>query len=480
VKLLSGESGFDRGAWWLLLGVIVFVLLVLWNTIAVLRLPGDGWQIDYNDRDQGIHRLIHFMGDWPTPLQVDDTVTAVDNHPLPTAVQMAPESPPVDWRDGKTIQYTIERQGKTVTVPVVLHHLTAADIVRGLVTAARDEMPQWGWFFVGFVLFFLRPNNRAARLLLVAGSSFAVIAKLGGAAITISLDFAPPLTWLFNWAANFFWGWLFFPSLILLLLNFPLTLWPMTRFPRLVPALFYGIPLGIMAYTLKTGDPNLATALLIVEAALILGTAVAAIIRVFRHRQDRVIRAQVSWVALGIGITMGGTLVAYLLEYSGVIDVNALNSPLAVIISWPVALALPICLAIAILRYRLFDIDVIIRKTLVYAVLTAVLALVYFGCVVLLQGLFEALTRQRSPLAIVASTLVIAALFTPLRRRVQDVIDRRLYRKKYDASQTLTAFAQTARNETNLDQLTVALLDAVQETMQPEQVSLWLSQGEGR
>jgi hypothetical protein len=480
VRLSPDESGFDRSAWWLLVGVIVLVLLVLWNTVAVLRLPGDGWQIDYNDRDQGIHRLISFMGHWPTLLQVDDVVTAVNNYPLPTAVQMAPESLPVDWQDGKTIQYTIERQGEIVTVPVVLHQLTTADIIRGLAIAARDEMPQWGWFFVGFILFFLRPKNRAARLLLVAGSSFAVIAKLGGAAITISLDFAPPLTWLFNWAANFFWGWLFFPSLILLLLSFPLTLWPMTRFPRFVPALFYGIPLGIMAYTLITGDPNLATALLIVEAALILGTAVAAIVRVFRHRQDRVIRAQVSWVALGIAITMGGTLVAYLLQYTGVIDVNALNSPLAVIIGWPVALALPICIAIAILRYRLFDIDVIIRKTLLYAVLTTVLALVYFGCVVLLQGLFEGLTQQGSPLAIVASTLVIAALFAPLRRRVQNIIDRRLYRKKYDAAQTLTAFAQTARNETNLDQLTVALLDAVQETMQPEQVSLWLSQGERR
>jgi hypothetical protein len=480
VKLLSDESGFDRGAWWLLVGVIAFVLLVLWNTIAVLRLPGDGWQIDYNDRDQGIHRLIHFVGDWPTPLQVDDVVTAVNNHPLPTAVQISPESLPVDWQDGKTIQYTIERQGETINVPVVLHHLTTADILHGLAIAARDEMPQWGWFFVGFILFFLRPNNRAAQLLLVAGSSFAVVAKLGGAAITISLDFAPPLTWLVNWVANFFWGWLFFPSLILLLLSFPLTLWPMTRFPRIVPALFYGIPLGTMAYTLVTGDPKLATALLVVEAALILGTAIAVIVQVFRHKQDRVIRAQVSWVALGIGITMGGTLVAYLLEYTGVINVNALNSPLAVIISWPVALALPICMAIAVLRYRLFDIDVIIRKTLLYAVLTALLALVYFGCVVLLQGLFEALTQQGSPLSIVASTLIIAVLFSPLRRRVQDSIDRRLYRKKYDAAQTLTAFAQTARNETNLDQLTIALLDAVQETMQPEQVSLWLSRGERR
>jgi hypothetical protein len=137
-------------------------------------------------------------------------------------------------------------------------------------------------------------------------------------------------------------------------------------------------------------------------------------------------------------------------------------------------LAIPSAIGIAVLRYRLYDIDIIIRKTLVYAALTALLALVYFGCVVLLQSLFEALTGQQSPIVIVVSTLVIAALFNPLRRRVQSVIDRRLYRRKYDAAQTLSAFAATARDETDLDALTNQLLSVVLETVQPTLVSLRL------
>ena len=125
----------------------------------------------------------------------------------------------------------------------------------------------------------------------------------------------------------------------------------------------------------------------------------------------------------------------------------------------------------------IWDIDVIIRKTLVYGVLTALLALVYFGGVVLLQRLVGTLTgAAQSPLAVVVSTLAIFILFAPLRGRIQDGIDRRFFRKKYDSQQVLAQFAQTARDETDLDALTTELARVVQETLQPEGVSVWLKE----
>jgi hypothetical protein len=137
-------------------------------------------------------------------------------------------------------------------------------------------------------------------------------------------------------------------------------------------------------------------------------------------------------------------------------------------------LLIPISFGVAILRSRLFDIDILINRTLVYLTLTAILAGIYAGLIIALQSLLRSILNQNNAVAIVVSTLVIAALFQPLRRRIQAIIDRRFFRRKYDAARTLAAFSATLRNEVDLDQLSEELLAVVQETMQPTQVSLWL------
>ena len=144
--------------------------------------------------------------------------------------------------------------------------------------------------------------------------------------------------------------------------------------------------------------------------------------------------------------------------------------------AWVLSLSLfPISIGMAILRSHLWDIDLLIRRTLIYGVLTALLALVYLGAVVALQAIFTALTGSaRAALVTVLSTLVIAALFVPLRRRLQAAIDRRFYRRKYDAARTLAQFGASLRDEVNLDDLSAHLLEAVDDSMQPERVTLWL------
>jgi hypothetical protein len=189
-------------------------------------------------------------------------------------------------------------------------------------------------------------------------------------------------------------------------------------------------------------------------------------------------RQQTKWVVFGFTATMLVILGRYvpILIFISLSTSSSLYF-LVYTYVYPVGLLLiPLTLGIAILRYRLWDIDILINRTLVYGTLTGLLALVYFGLVITLQALFKGVTGQvgASPLVIVNSTLVIAALFQPLRHRIQKIIDRRFYRCKYDAAKTLEAFNATLRNEMDLTELSEQLVAVVQETMQPAHVSLWL------
>jgi hypothetical protein len=201
-------------------------------------------------------------------------------------------------------------------------------------------------------------------------------------------------------------------------------------------------------------------------------------VQIYRYMRvyDAVQRQQTKWFVFGFGV--GVTFLAIYQVLGAVMPgLSASDSwyQLLNALTWlSIWTILLMSVGIAILRYRLWDIDVIINRTLVYGSLTALLALLYFGLIFVLQSLFQGVFKQNNAVAIVVSTLVIAALFQPLRHRIQAIIDRRFYRRKYDAVKTLEAFSATLRNEVDLNQLREHLLNVVQESMQPAHISLWL------
>lgn len=211
----------------------------------------------------------------------------------------------------------------------------------------------------------------------------------------------------------------------------------------------------------------------------------AGILQVYRYQRNSTSteRQQTKWVLLGILLLIAGFPVWFSV-FGGIIVIAPGQARLLAslggwITSMLLTVALPVTMAIAISRYRLWDIDLVIRRALQYTLLTGILALTYVGSMVFLQGILGRLTgSSNSPLVTVITTLGIAAFFNPLRTRVQDLIDHRFYRKKYDAEKALAQFTATARDEVDMENLTRALLGVVEETMQPEQASLWLTDRE--
>ena len=208
----------------------------------------------------------------------------------------------------------------------------------------------------------------------------------------------------------------------------------------------------------------------------VITTTVVAQVYRYRRVSGPTQRQKTKWVVFGVVVAIVGFSVTIsALQLFPVLDAA---NPLAkmsifALVQGSITLV-PLSMGVAILRSRLYDIDVVINRTLVYGALSVTLAIVYFGSIALLQAALIAITGQKSQLAVVASTLLIAALFNPIRRRTQNLVDRRFYRGKYDGEQVLAAFSDKLRDETDLDRLSEDLLVVVRETVQPEHTSLWL------
>jgi len=346
---------------------------------------------------------------------------------------------------------------------------------------------------VGALIFARRPANRIGVLLLIPALMLAIITLTQPylAQFTTEPPEAIPLLLFLVWLNGWGWIWLIFPLLLIIQL-FPSGR-PLSPRWRIVAYATIGwAGLFVLALTLSrvynTIEPPLIELVnpygmlefqqleLLIEVVwipgllLLTGLSLVALGLRFR-RADQVERDQIKWLlsawVLFAGVYIGGGLL-------GVGGEAGLGGQIFSFFFNLTVLALPLAIGVAILRYRVFDIDIIIRRTLVYGALTISLGAVYLTGVVILQALFVRLTGAESTLAVVVSTLAIAALFQPLRRQVQAIIDRRFFRRKYDAQQVLEQFARRAQQESDLDAISADLVRTVQETLEPEGLRLWL------
>jgi hypothetical protein len=345
----------------------------------------------------------------------------------------------------------------------------------GAIVASRLPESPIGWLFCAIGLIFGVSHFSAEY------AAYALLAPSG------SLPAGEVLAWLTSWVWVFGLGLIVFLDLLFPTGRLPSARWRwFARFTAIVllPAAILGAlsPGLILSSTLHNplgieGLPNASKAIEAFMYALIVVGASSMLGRL-RHA-GRIERQQIKWFAYATAVAI-----------SGVILKNTIYPAVGVIWVWWVGLVLttvgvvssPVAMGIAIFRYRLYQIDILINRTLVYAALTASLAAGYIGTIMALQGVgslvyqvpFRVIIGQQSTLAVIASTLTMAALFNPLRRRIQGFVDRRFYRSKYDASKTLEAFSAKLRDETDLEALRGDLIGVVKETMQPAHVSLWL------
>jgi hypothetical protein len=360
-------------------------------------------------------------------------------------------------------QLTPEQAGTLKGVGLSLGDYTAYTLALALATIVVCLV-------VSTVIVLRRPDDRMALLVAL------LLVTLGPLTVSECVS-GSPSPWQ---VPNEYLGFLFLALFILVFSLFPtgqfvpsFTRWIIVVFlaglvrPAFIPEALvrlqiYGVSLGYLAF--------------LGEAAILV---VAQLYR-YRRVSSQVQRQQTKWVVFGFAVPITVFVIGIVpyLMFSVLAGPSLLFLPAFVAVQDILLLLIPLSFGFAMLRSRLWEIDVLINRTLVYGALTVSLAAVYVGLIIGLSALLQGIISQDNSVAIVLSTLAIAALFEPLRRRIQHLIDRRFYRKKYDAAKTLAAFSATLRSEVDLDQLRERVVAVVQETMQPRHVSLWLCKTE--
>jgi hypothetical protein len=400
---------------------------------------------------------------------------------LARALVVRPQ-PPANWAAGQIVRYTVLRDGRELGLNVSLACLPAAAVIGEFAGHYLSHPVLLPALLIGLLVFLWKPRSLAARLLfLICACMFAsegISQIVGDTNVLGPAVLFDPVYWPAQFFNSLIWPLVIAPLFLHLFLSFPSLLWPLRAHPRLAPALLYGFMpgLSLLALALNWGRPLDAwgtwATFSVFDYFATLISVILSMAYTLATVRDPARRAQVRWVAWGALVTCAGAIVGGVLGLLGAVGTYPLLD--FVIYRLPI-LAFPTALAIAITRYRLFEIDIIINRTLVYGVLTAVLALVYAGSVILLQALFRVVTHEgHDALVTAGSTLAIAVLFSPLRGRIQAAIDRRFYRRKYNAAQMLQSFSITLRDDVDLDRLANNLLVVVEEAMQPTYVSLWL------